>query len=196
MRWKRYSYRISIIYGVWNPVNYPLQNDGISSTFRALNRVTTAAEMAPAECRDFVRATDAAVRLFEFRNTLGEISGFCFFGKTQKSDSARLCTLPHSPKAGEILPAILTPKTVPEKSGIRVELLRTASLQGGKKPGKTDPFRPVFLEKWLGERMAFKRSAVRSRLSPPSPESEARNSFLKGNEFFVLWWIILSSATI
>ena len=34
--------------------------------------------------------------------------------------------------------------------------------------------------------MAFKRSAVRSRLSPPSPESETKNSFLKGNGFFVL----------
>ena len=34
--------------------------------------------------------------------------------------------------------------------------------------------------------MAFKRSAVRSRLFPPSPESETKDSFLKRNESFVL----------
>ena len=56
----------------------------------------------------------------------------------------------HSSETGEILIAILTPEKAPEKSGIRVELLRTASLKGGKKPGKTGPFWPVFLEKWLG----------------------------------------------
>ena len=33
--------------------------------------------------------------------------------------------------------------------------------------------------------MTFKRSAVRSRLSPPWPERKAKNSFLKRNEFLL-----------
>ena len=54
------------------------------------------------------------------------------------------------PGGGGKSSAILTPETAPEKSGIRVELPQTASLKGGKKPGKTGRFRPVFLEKWVG----------------------------------------------
>ena len=49
-------------------------------------------------------------------------------------------------------------------SGIRKFL----SPNGGRKPRKTGLFRPYFPEKSQGERMAFKRSAVRSRLSPPT----------------------------
>ena len=103
--------------------------------------------MAPAECRVFVRSTDAAVGPSDFEIPLAKYRDSVFSEKPQKSDSARLCTLPHSPKAGEILLVILTPQMAPEKSGIRVELLRTASLKGGKKTKKTGRFRPVFLEK-------------------------------------------------
>ena len=49
-------------------------------------------------------------------------------------------------------------------SGIK----KILSLNGGGKPRKTGLFRPYFPEKSQGERMAFKRSAVRSRLSPPT----------------------------
>ena len=78
---------------------------------------------------------------------------FTPFG-AQSLDTQGLARRP-APGDGGKSPAILTTEKALEKSGIRVELLRTAPLKGGKKPEKTGRFRPVFLEKWAGERMAF-----------------------------------------